>query len=115
MMWSHRAGASYDNAYKNNASRGAGKKPWSMVNGLVKTTTVDRPSVIAQFSDALTNSYSAAWTQSTEILTGFRHGGAANYLFWDNHLVAPKWTQVSLMKSGQTAFDYVEAWRWPWW
>ena len=117
MMMGHRAGSSYDNAYGNQASKGGGKKAWSMAEGLLHLGTLDRPSQIAQMSDALDNNYNIAWCMDANnaILTAFRHNNACNYLMWDGHVETASTSQVSLMQAGKTAFDYAEAWKWPWW
>ena len=117
MMVDHRAGSAYDNAYGKSASKGANKKAWSMYQGLLNLGTLDRPSSIAQMSDALDNNYNIAWAEGDGIAiqAAFRHNKTCNYLMWDNHVEAADMKKVSLMKSGKTAFDYTEAWKWPWW
>ena len=115
MMWLHRSGSSYDNAYKNQASKGAGKRAWFMDSGLVKLSSVDRPAVIACATDAGNNSYSTVQTANYGTLTAFRHVNNLNIVFWDNHYETGSLRTVSLFQDGKTAFDYVEGWRWPWW
>jgi len=112
-MTDHSAGSSYYNAYGQQASKGAGKKAWSMNRGFLKLNTLDRPTVIAQMSDAPKESYAIAWkvTQTT----AFRHNQACNYLFWDGHVETHKQNTLTLLASSENTADYANAWKFPWW
>ena len=116
-MMEHRAGASYDNAY--GTSKGANKKAWSMVKGFLNLGTLDRPSSIAQMSDALDSNYTIAWADDSDgantIATAFRHNKTCNYLMWDNHVEAADMKKVSLFTNGHNNLNYNEGWKWPWW
>lgn len=113
MMTDHSVGSSYINAYGKQAAKGAGKKPWSMSRGFLKLDTVNRPSVIAQMSDAPENSYAIAWYNYP--LTAFRHNKTCNYLFWDGHAASLSMRQVSIFAEGHKTMDYTEGWKYPWW
>lgn len=115
MMWAHRSGGDPDKNYKNSASKGAGKRAWFMDSGLVKLSSLDRPAVIACATDAGNNSYSTVQTANFGTLTAFRHVNNLNIVFWDNHYESGSRRTVSLFQDGKNYFDYVEAWRWPWW
>ena len=112
-MTDHSAASSYYKAYGQQASKGAGKKAWSMVRGFLKLNTLDRPTSIAQMSDAPKESYAIAWkvTQTT----AFRHNQACNYLFWDGHVETHKQNTLTLLASSENTADYANAWKFPWW
>ncbi|MBR1967423.1 MAG: type II secretion system protein [Lentisphaeria bacterium] len=100
------------NSYGNQASKGAGKQTWQMYQGLLNLGTLDRPSAIAQMSDAMDNNYNIAWARESELIeTAFRHSKTCNYLMWDNHVESADMKKVSLFKIA----DEAAAWKWPWW
>ena len=117
MMVPHKAGGSYDNAYGKSASKGAGKKAWSIDRGFVKMSTLDRPSVIAHMSDSVKDTYNAAWYfgDGIKIYTAFRHNKTCNYLMFDGHVENANINKVSLFAEGHTTLDHPEGWKWPWW
>lgn len=105
-------GSSKHNSYGTQASKGANKQPWSMYQGLLNLGTLDRPSAVAQMSDAMDNNYNIAWAkEDANIATAFRHNNTCNYLMWDNHVEAADMKKVSLFKIA----DEAAAWKWPWW
>ena len=113
MMHDHRAGGSYVNAYGSQASKGANKKPWSMDRGFMKLNTLNRPTVIAQMSDAPLESYSIAWNITH--LSAFRHNMTCNYLMWDGHVENHRPSTVTLLGESEKTVDYPNAWKFPWW
>ena len=105
-------GSSMHNAYGTQAAKGANKQPWQMYQGLLNLGTLDRPSAIAQMSDAMDDNYNIAWARESELIeTAFRHNKTCNYLMWDNHVEAADMKKVSLFK----ITDEAAAWKWPWW
>ena len=115
MMSMHQQGSAGDTAYGNSASKGAGKKPWRMKDGLVAIYTLDRPSSIAAATDAPNSSYSTVQTRNDNTLTAFRHNNCINILFWDGHGESGSLNNVALFEVGKSTIDYVPAWQWPWW
>ncbi len=106
------AGEPYYNVYKDSPSRGAGKRTWCMDSNkiLVKLHTIDRPSRIAEFSDAKSDAYWIAGYASG--IDAFRHSEKANFVFWDGHAESIRYSQLTPYP---TTADYPAAWMWPWW
>ena len=100
MMMDHRKGGAYDNAYGASSSKGANKQPWQMYQGLLNLGTLDRPSSIAQMSDALDNNYNIAWADghaTTQLGDGnpvnvYEPAQLGNYVDAENH-----WTTSGLI------------------
>lgn len=116
MMWEHRIGGSYVNAYGTQSSKGANKKPWSMNRGFLKLNTVNRPSSVAQMSDSPHDGsgYNYEFTSRLKQIEAFRHNASCNYLMWDGHVENHRQNTVSLLKDSET-MDYPAAWKFPWW
>ena len=112
-MTDHSANSSYYKAYGNQASKGAGKKSWSMDKGFLKLNTLNRPSVVAEMSDAPLESYAIAWKQTQ--ISAFRHNLTANYLMWDGHVETHKMSTLTLLADSEKTADYPNAWKFPWW
>ncbi len=106
------AGGAYYKAYKDSASRGAGKQTWCMDSNkvFVKLHTIDRPTRIAEFSDAQSEGYWIAGYSSG--IDAFRHCEKANFIFWDGHVETVRFGQLTPYP---TTADYPAAWIWPWW
>ena len=109
-------GAMYK-AYGQQASKGKGKKSWSMDPHAVyvKYTTIPRASRIAQFGDADyrdIGSYYIRYYSGSNYLKSFRHNRRVNLVFWEGHGEAVSWRDITPWPSSA---DYPEAWRFPWW
>lgn len=116
-MVSPRSGGGYHNAYKNNASRGKGKKAWTFdsSNAFVNTDSINRPSRIAQNGDAAQGLYALAknWENAAEV-DAFRHNKGVNIGFWDGHAENAKLSQIKSVPYNGT-WDQAGWWNWPWW
>lgn len=93
--------------YQPGLARNEGRKIWSILNQtFVKVTTITQSPRILMFADAAQNRYSALSTDDA-----WRHGNAANIVFWDGHAQKVKYTAQSFpwVHYGATQ------WQWPWW
>ena len=114
LMVQFRTGGGYYSAYKDVATKGAGKMSWSYdsSNSFVKVGTINRTTQIAQLGDAPRHNYWMARNNSdlTDV-DAFRHSNGINIAFWDGHVESTPKTKLPVFNN----MDSADTWHWPWW